>query len=248
MYLVIHLAVADMFVGACVIIENWNLGNTCDFWMINHRNPLSLLIFALYRAFPAASAINLAAISLERTHATFRPFQHHLIKKKIFGAAVATVWITAGLISTSFVLVAVLHSQALHIFDISWLSVFMLCDLIIVVSYSSMAIKIVCGTRPHHHGATSRERKLTKTLFIVTVVSLLLKLPCLIFETLERNLLSTYMMISPRTYFRLNNFFLFLCYANPLVNPVLYAFRMPEFKRALFSILHCRSQPQSTQV
>ncbi|XP_074618750.1 lysophosphatidic acid receptor 3-like isoform X1 [Acropora palmata] len=247
MYLVIHLAVVDMFVGISVIIESWKLGNTCDFWMINGRNPFFLLIFALYRAFPTASAINLGAISLERTHATFRPFQHRLIKKKLFGTAVAIVWISTGLISTGFVLVDVLHSQALHIFNISCFSFFLFCDLIIVVCYSSIAIKFVCGTQPHHHGATSRERILTKTLFIVTAVSLLLVLPYIISKTLEEMSLPTYAMISPRTYFRLNNFLLFLCYANSLVNAVLYAFRMPEFKRALFSVLHCRSQPQSAQ-
>ena len=248
MYLVIHLAIVDMFVGISVIIESWLWGETCDFWMINHRNPFFLLIFALYRAFPTASAINLGAISLERTHATFRPFQHCLIKKKIFGAAVGIVWITTGLISTSFVLVNVLHSQALYIFDISCFSFFLFCDLIIVVSYSSIAIKVACGTLPHHHGATSRERVLTKTMFLVTVVSLLLVLPYIISKTLENMLLPTYAMISPRTYFRLNNFLLFLCYANSLVNPVLYAFRMPEFKRALFSVLQCTSQRQSAQV
>ena len=248
-YLVIHLAIVDMFVGTSAIIESWKLGDTCDFWIINRRNPFSSLIFALYIAFPTASAINLGAISLERTHATFRPFQHRLIEKEIFGAAVATVWVTTGLILTGFVLVDVLHSQALHIFDISCFSFFLFCDLIIVVCYSSIAIKVAFGTQPHHHGATSRERILTKTLLIVTVVSLLLVLPYIISKILEKMSLPTYAMISRRTYFRLNNFLLFLCYANSLVNPVLYAFGMPEFKRALFSALQrTRSQPRSTQV
>ena len=72
--------------------------------------------------------------------------------------------------------------------------------------------------------------------------------PFIISKTLEGTLFPTYAMISRRTTFRLNNFLLFFCYANSLVNPILYAFRMPEFKRALFSVLHCRSQPGSTQV
>ena len=251
MYLVTHLAVADMFVGASAIIENWLLGDICDFWMINRRSPFFLLVFALYQAFPVASAINLGTISLERMHATFRPFKHRLIKKKIFGAAVAIVWITTGLISTSYVLVVVLqplNSQPLPIFNISYFSFLLFCDLIIVISYSSMAIKIVCGTQPHHHGATSRERKLTKTLFIVTVVSLLLALPFIISKTLEEIALPTCTTISHRTYFWLKNSLLFLCYASSLVNPILYTFRMPEFKRALFSVLRCRSRPQSAQV
>ena len=47
--------------------------------------------------------------------------------------------------------------------------------------YSSIAAKFYCGAHPQRHGAISRERKLTKTLFIVTVVSLILLLPLNIF-------------------------------------------------------------------
>ena len=185
---------------------------------------------------------------MERTHATFRPFKHRFIKKKIFGAAVAIVWITAGLFATSYVLILVfqpLNSEPLHIFIISYFSFFLFCNLIIAFSYSSVAIKIVCRTQLDHHGATSRERKLTKTLFIVTVVSLLLTLAITIFMIYNLTLPTS---VSLRTHYWLNYSFLFLFYSNSLVNPILYTVRMPEFRKALFSILHCRSQPQSARV
>ena len=247
MYLVVNLAVADMFVGTRVIMNCWILGNICDFWRNNLSNKFYVFILDLFSVFPIASLTNLGAISLERTHATFRPFHHRLVKRKIFGAAIAIVWITAGLISSSLVLRGaskVLTFQPLSIFNISYFSFFSLCLLIIVVSYSLMALKIVCGTQPHHHGAASRERKLTKTLFIVTVVSLLLTLPFIIFRIREIATLRTSKIIWLRTIFRLHYSFLFLFYTNSLVNPVLYTFRMPEFRRALFSVLHCRYQPQ----
>ena len=205
-----------------------------------------LSVRGLKSMFPTASIINLGATSLERMHATFRPFKHRLIKKKSFGAAFAIVWITAGLFSTSFVLILVLQPfEVLRILFILQLSVFLFCLLIIVVSYSSMAMKIVCASQPHHHGATSGEKKLTKTLFIVTVVSLLLTLPSII---LGIYVVVTLPMISIRTYFRLYNSFLLLPYSNRLVNPMFYTFRMPEFRRALFSFFKCRSQPQSAPV
>ena len=59
------------------------------------------------------------------------------------------------------------------------------CLLIMTLPYSSIAIKIVCGTQRHHQGISNRERKLTKTLFIVIVVSSLLALPFIIFKTCE---------------------------------------------------------------
>ena len=46
-----------------------------------------------------------------------------------------------------------------------------------VVSYSSIATKFNCGNASQHHGAIRRERKLTKTLFTVTIVSLILVMP-----------------------------------------------------------------------
>ena len=253
MYLVINQAVADMFVGASVISQCWLLGSDCDFWTIHYSRVLllSLILNFVLWIFPTASLINLAAISLERTHATFRPFKHRLVKKKIFGAVIAVAWITAGLFASAGVLyVPTLAFQGLINFTFSYYSFCLFCLLIIVVSYLSITIKIVCGTQCHHHGATSRERKLTKTLFLVTVVSLLLTLPFIISKicyTVAYLRLSK--MILPRTVLqvKLHYSLVFLFYISSFVNPILYAFRIPEFRRALFSVLHCRSQPQSAQ-
>ena len=71
-------------------------------------------------------------------------------------------------------------------------SSFFLCFLIdscVLIVYS---LQIVCGKQPHCHGATNRERKLTKTLFIVTVVSSLLTLPLIIFRSCYEVPLYTY--------------------------------------------------------
>ena len=251
MYLVINLAVADLFVAGSAIIEFWFLGGDCNFWTDKRLSYTSYLsIYFMLWFFFIPSLINLGAISLERTHATFGPFKHRFIKKKIFGAAVAVVWITAGLFPTFLVLIIVLqplNSESLRIFNISYYSFFLFCHLTIVVSYSSVAIKIVRGNQPHHHGATSRERKLTKTLFVVTVVSLLLTLP-ITSLMIREHALSTSTIRSRIEYYWLNHFFIFLFYSNSLVNPVLYTFRVPEFRRALFSFLRCRSHPQSARV
>ena len=238
MYLVINQAVADMFVGVTLIYFYLFVGHWCELWTMNLARPIlaSLLIVS-----PLASLINLGAISLERTHATFRPFKHRLIKKKIFGATAAIVWITAGAILTPFLSQMTLQPfsfEQFRIVSISYLSSFLFCLLTIIVSYSSITINIVYGTQPHHHSATNRGGKLTKTLFIVTVVSLLLTLPYIIFGLC----IMLQLRISRRFSLELSFFFMF--YANSLVNPILYTFRMPEFKRALLSILPCRSQQQ----
>ncbi|XP_067030022.1 substance-K receptor-like [Acropora muricata] len=249
MYLVINQAVADMFFGASAIFECWFLGSNCDFWTINHFSVSFPSAIFVWSVFLSASLINLAAISLERTHATFRPFKHRLVKKKIFGAVIAVVWITAGLLASIRIFHVPTSTFQEHNFFISYYSFCLFCLLVVVVSYSSIAIKIVFLTQSHHHGATSRERKLTKTLLLVTVVSLLLTLPFIIFTI--RSYVEIFFrfskMISLRTYFWLYYSLISLLFASSLANPILYAFRIPEFRRALFSVLDCRSQPQPAQ-
>ena len=247
MYLVINLAFVDMFVAGCAIIECWRMGSNCEFWTINSLNLPSFTVLKIwFHVIPLASVRNLAAISLERMHATFRPFKHRLIKKKMFGAAAAIVWIATGLWSAIGVLV-VFHSFSIKLnrglFTL-YLSFFLFCFLIILVSYSSIAVKFAYGNQSHHDGASSRERKLTKTLFIVTVASLTLTQPFIIFWILDTVSSHTFTVISQQTWFRLSYYFGSLFFANSLVNPICYGFRIPEFRRALFSFLRCRFLPQ----
>ncbi|XP_015748648.1 PREDICTED: adrenocorticotropic hormone receptor-like isoform X1 [Acropora digitifera] len=249
MYLVINQAVADMLVAGSLIIGFCSLGSKCKFWTwTNSSNlPSVIVIRVWFFFFPLASVTNLAAISLERMHATFRPFKHCLIKKNMFGAAVAAVWITAGLCSATgaFYPFTIKLSRSLFTF---YLTFSLFCLLIILVSFTSIAIKIIHGNQPHHHGATSRERKLTKTLFIVTVVSLLLTQPKIIFWILRSVPSHSFTAISHQTRFRLYCIFGLIFCANSLFNPVCYAFRIPEFRKALFSFLRCRFQPQPAQI
>ncbi|XP_068759005.1 lysophosphatidic acid receptor 3-like isoform X3 [Montipora capricornis] len=243
MYLVINLAFADMFSGASIFMHFPILAYEFELWTINPplSDELILLIWVLSSVSHIASLLNLEAISLERAHATFRPFKHRLVKKKIFVAVAVIVWIAAGAISFGIVPQISLKSpfsKRIRIFSILLFAFCLIGLLTIIVSYSSIAIKIVYGTQSHHRSATSRGRKLTKTLFIVTVVSLLLTLPFFIVH------LCFFLQLYTSIPLHLQFSFLFMIYSNSLVNPLLYTVRIPEFKRALISFLHCRSQSQ----
>ena len=237
MYLVISLAVADMFVPYSLIVELLVLGNDSSFWRIEISKDFSRLAYF----FPVASVTSLAAISLERMHATFRPFKHRLIKKRMFGAAVTGVWFTAALYTAIIFFYPLKFTEALSLIG---------CFLIIPLSYSSIVIKLYCGTHPQHQCAINRERKLTKTLLIVTIVSAILLLPrgivYICFYLSSGEWLET--GISHQTRFHLTYSLYCLFYANSLINPLLYAFKMPQFKRALFSLFRCRSRSEPVQV
>ncbi|XP_068682862.1 adenosine receptor A3-like [Montipora foliosa] len=240
MYLVISLAVADICVGVITLsIDVFNIGRKFSLWEYYLSPAGDSILLAVLLLFPAASVTNLAVISLERMHATFRPFKHRLLTKWIFGASVGFVWLTAVL-NSAFMYLYVLFTLGREFYQ--YLSLFACCFSIIVISYMSIVAKMYCGTHPHHNGAVSRERKLTKTLFIVTAVSLALVLPYTVSFIFVFSKL-TYYGLSSQT-IHLSFFSLSLAYANSLVNPIFYAYRIPEFKRAVSSFLGCTPRAQ----
>ena len=119
-----------------------------------------------------------------------------------------------------------------------------LCLFVICVSYTSVPLKFWCGTRPPFHGAGNRQRKLTVTLFIMTLVSLLLWLPYVVYTFVLRSGLVRFF---PLAHFRLRLSFSLLYHTNSLVNPIIYTIRMPEFRRALL-VLFKRRQRQNVAI
>ncbi|XP_068686051.1 QRFP-like peptide receptor [Montipora foliosa] len=247
-YLVISLAVADMFVGCSLIYFIFSLGNHCKFWTIDEFETY-VGLEALVTYFPAVSVANLAVISLERMHATFRPFKHHLLRKKLFGAAVVALWFTVGVLTAS-TFSQLLFDISKHQAHAAYLSFQFCCILIILVSYTSIGAKFYSTTHSQRHGAISRERRLTKTLLIVTVVSLILLLPLdiALFYFLSSGE-SCFETIAYQIGWHLHVVYCVTClfYANSFINPLLYALKIPKFKRALLLLLRCRS-PRSKAV
>ena len=116
MYLVINQAFADMFTEARIFIHFPIWAYIFELWTINPplSDELILRIRVLASVSPIASLLNLEANSVERTNATFRPFKHRFVKKKIFVAVAAIVWIAAGAISTGLVPQSALHLHFLN--------------------------------------------------------------------------------------------------------------------------------------
>ena len=245
MYLVINLTVADMFVGGIStisIIVLVFLLNDCEARNVlftssfkREWQPILLVLFMIDTWLSLISAAGIAAISLDRMHATFRPFRHRNIKKWAYGVTIAGVWILTALILITFPLIIRygdwLQQQWQLLFPFYlWLSCCCLCLVVICVSYTSIALKFWCGTRPPSHGAANRQRKLTVTLFIMTIVSLLLWLPYITLTFLSLTVIHS---LSFPTFLRLKLYFILLYHTNSLVNPIIYTIRMPEFRRAL---------------
>ena len=241
-YLVISLAVADMFTGGTSPLDLfYNVGETCNFWRHKrehwYRIPQVFLFWFLVCSF-----INMTVISLERLNATFWPFRHRTIKKSVYWVLIIAIWLTALLFSCTCTLIIgyyYIHKPGYYYY--AWGSFISICLVVICVSYVSIFVKLRFGNQPRHHGAANRERKLTITLFTVTFLSLLLWLPYVIttFLFFATNILSS---LSEITLFRLELGSVILVYANCFLNPILYVMRMPGFRRALKML--CRQRPQ----
>ena len=240
-YLMINLAVIDMFVGGCVVFDLFYLvGVFCNLWEWHFTEYWASFFIQILFLFPIGSLTNITSIALERVHATFFPFRHHVLKKWVYGLIIAVVWVTSGLTSVVFFALLDLFEEIQYAFysDLTFMSI---CLFIICISYTSIVIKVRCGAQPQHHGAASRERKLTMTLLIVTVVSLLLYLPYVLFFFV---FFSNKLDISRSERIHFNYALLFLFYANSLVNPILYAIRMPEYRSAFLALFRRRTQQQ----
>ena len=176
-------------------------------------------------------------------HATIRPFRHRLIKKWVYGVTIAGVWVLAAMVSTAPFIIGILYGETkLYYFSLSY---YFLCLFVTCVSYASIVVKFLCGAHPQHHGAANRQRKLIVTLFIMTIVSLLMWLPYAVY-TFLRFQFSILKFLSFQEFVRLDFSLTVLCFVNSLVNPIVYTIRMPEFRKALL-VLFKRQRRQNAR-
>jgi len=244
MYLIINLVVTDMFVAGNAVsnLFYWP-GVMCNLWMytVSTEDGTYYFMVVMMFFFLFSSLTNMAIIALERLHATVYPFRYRMLKKWVYRLLIAAVWVTAGLLTIAYILLVQFDES--YYSNYLPLTFYSICLLSICVSYTSIVIKVRCGAQPQHHGATSRERKLTMTLLIVTVVSLLLCLPFIIFRfVVVITKFEIYQFKSFSVGFHLRSALLVLLYANSLVNPILYTIRLPEYRSALLALF--RKQPQ----
>ena len=246
MYLVINLTVADTLVGAISSLQFLSFSST----ECKNANSLNvtfnweryMITWFLFYWFPLTSLTNITVISL---NATFRPFSHRVIKKWVYGVTISVVWVLAAIISTAIMILLLFDKESLHR-QYLWQSYSLLCLFVICACYASIIVKICCGARPQHHGAARRQRKLTLTLLIMTIVSLLLWLPFAV-ATFVYYTNDSIRSLSYTKRMRLNMFLLLLFCTNSFVNPVVYTVRMPEFRKALL-LLFTRRQRQNAAV
>ena len=236
-YLIIHLAFVDFLVGAIPgpLSLAGRMPTFCDLWKNPFKEHAAYIIqnaFTLLLYF--ISILNLAVISLERLHATLRPLKHRLLGNWIYVLVIWAMWAFSALLE--FIPLMLYTTEKLNA---KWISLFynilsslcVLVLLVICVSYILIYMKVRCGPNLQHHGAGNREKQLTVTLVLVTIVSLVTWLPALVLFILVYTNSTSYREMSDEGNFHAVAAFTVLITANSLFNPIMYALRMAEFRK-----------------
>ena len=229
-YLIINLTVADLLVGTVLVPLLFFVPDKPerDLELKQAFSWQSFVYMTSACLFPVASLANISLISLERLHATLFPFRHCLIGKRVYLTTIFCSWLFSLTLSSVFSLLFLRASPATFLYVHA--SYIFLSLLILTVSYF-IIISTVKNNPPSPNAGPvlSQERKLTVTLFTVTVVSVLTILPWVIWIVIAHHIQSK---LCHTVSLRIDYSFRVLYFFNSMVNPLIYAIRMQEFRKA----------------
>ena len=245
-FLIINLTVNDLLVGTVVglspILEPDNLER--DLELKQAFSWQSFVYLTLYQLFLVASLANISLISLERLHATLFPFRHCLVGKHVYLTIILCSWSFAITLSS---VTALLYLRASPAFLYVFASYTVLIVLILTLSNAIIISAVKSNPlSPNAGPALPTERKLTVTLLIVTVVSILTILPLVIWTVIPRRI-NIRSKLCPAAFYRITKSFFALYLFNSIVNPLIYAVRMQEFRKAATKLC-CTKTPELAPV
>ena len=232
-YLVINLTIADLLFGVAAVLPPLlepDILESQNILRESFNGPwYAFLYLTLNSLFPAASLANLSLISLERLHATIYPFRHCLIREQVYFTVITFSWLLALLFAFMMAILVVLRAQFTLFFYI-FASYCFITVLIITVSYVIIVLNVKSSPQSNIFGSKLlTEKKLSITLFVMTVASFLTILPWAVWVAILSNI---WCELSPVIAYRFHLTFSALYLCNSIVNPIIYALRMQEFRKA----------------
>ena len=214
-YLLINLAITDLFVGVGLMLLA-----VVDFCL---KVPTVVVLVVRCSVFLGATASiwSLATIAVDRAFAISKPLRHRTASTRCYCGAISAAW-AGGVAST---VCAVFFLFGLHYFQFIAGSILGVCLITIIVSYCivwrSLSMRVVVASNLNRvmtcHAQNTRA---AKTLSVVTFLSLAAWLPFQViafFAADSPSVTEAYV-------------FSFFKFTNSLVNPFVYALRMPFFR------------------
>ena len=229
--LIVSLAVADLLIGLVSIPVHITFAETS----MKYDPLFSLVYFMQDMFFGTASLFGLAALSIERLHATYFPFKHLSMSNVSYVLGIAVVWSLAFGVGIASYVIAI-NPITYMIFKVIVVTFPLI---IIITAYLLIYLNVrCCSTQNSHQGTGQNDRankKLTITLAIVTTVSVIAWTPyqlVIIYSALASN--------RPLTFWLIRSAFKVLHFGNSWANFFVYALRMREFKAELIRRFTCK--------
>lgn len=237
---------ADLILGAVSIpIYLTNVGYHFQLWA---SHPFGIHTFSVFystfdNTFLQVSLISAVFISCERLYAIRWPFQHRTLSMRAYRTFISVVWVIAQVVSLLLLVLNLFVSFKTtvlvwtpYIFTL----IFITCSCNISIWMKFRHGEVVSPLQETHQLKRDlRNKQLTKTLLLVSFVSLLSFTPLFIMNFL----IGVFHVSIPWTIYFLATV---VNYCNSFANPVVYALRIPEFREVL--ALCCpRSRRQVTR-
>jgi len=216
-YFLMNLALADFTVGAFAEpLFAYILGGYYDLWIFKYKDILFTASIFLDMLSGISSIAFLAAIALERLYATLYPTKYRSTKNVSYAAITLLIWTISAIIPSIRIY---LGNDYISLY--AWMPVVCLLLLLIGVAYIFMWAKLLFFSSKRLN--QNRERRLNVTVSILTLASLSTWLPFIILNTINMfRPVSVVAVYSTKV----------LHYGNSLVNPFLFALKMPKFREA----------------
>lgn len=237
-YFVVSLGVADMLVGM-ISIPMW-----MSILLGGQKSELFYVVYALLDIFAGTTSImHLMVISLERFYAILFPVRHRNTSSAVYYIGLVFVWVWPGIMS--FLSVQLLRDYDKNVNILALFLAFFLIPLLVILFAYGMIWKTV-RTRVLPQATQPGKRSLKRDMrVIVTIALVILFFVVSWFPFFIVNLLAVFSPQSIQPYqTSLVLFTKFMHFSNSAVNPIVYAVKIPEFRRAfrqLVGLCLCRA-------
>ena len=169
-----------------------------------------------------------ALIALERVYAVVWPLRHRVTNTRVYIYGIVIVWVV-GLCTAGLSLLPMYYRKVEKRNVVLSIHVCLFIALLVIcASYIKIRnrLRSTAEIAPHGNRSTEHNLRLSRTMFIVIVASLVFWLPAFVLYTVKEFCQRCF---SAPVHLFVNA----LHFANSMVNPFVYTFRMPIFKDAL---------------
>ena len=237
LFLVMNMALADVMLGAVALPLYVYLIVGPNYHLWTAKAAHKSIFYFLDTTFSQSSLISAGFISCERFYAVFWPLKHKTLSMRTYGIVIFTVWSLAILVS--IIVVLFYEYNSFKAATLSWMSFPLSFLLIVCICNISLWRKVRTRniTLQQQNRAAFQNQRLTNALLFVSAISVLSWLPLVIVNYL----VFVQGLDIPRR-FLFVDIINILNLSNSILNPFVYALRIPEFRQALR--VSCCSQRQ----